>query len=385
MKKHNLAIVGYGGFGQFLHSAVNELESIRICAIADVQSPLIDTKSIAFYHNWKDLIFHPEIEIVAIATPPSSHAEIACVALESGKHVLIEKPLATTIPDAKKVIHERDKSLKVAMVDFTLRFNPLVETILNLSQSGFFGELRRVVIENYAQDEHLPPDHWFWNHSVSGGILVEHGVHFFDLVNSFTSSEPLSVKGLSHWRNQKQEDKFLVSILHENGLMVTYYHSFTRPGFFENTTIRFIWDLAQIELKGWIPLSGNITVLYGSKYEDKLLQLPNLSINKKTAIRNAKDTSRPEGWGPTQKPNHLIDAIYSSGKEYHVDTLISGSFTINQKKTYVYSDSLRALMTDFIRAIENPNYSQRITLEDGLESLRIALMASKYAKRMHSY
>ena len=380
MNKHNLGIIGYGGFGQFLFSALKGHDFINICAISDVLSPETEIVDIPFYKDWKELLIQPEIEIVVIATPPSSHAEITCAALESGKHVLIEKPLATTLQDAEKIVKARDRSGKVAMVDFLLRFNPLVERIQRLCQLGCFGDLRRVVIENYAQDEQLPPDHWFWDVSISGGILVEHGVHFFDLVNALTSSKPLSVKGFSHSRDQNLEDKFLVSILYENGLMGTYYHSFTRPGFFEHTTLRFIWDLAEIELEGWIPLSGRFTVLCNSGSEEELHLFPNLSIKQKTSIKNVLDISRPGEWGTSKHASRPDDTIYSSGKEYFVDRMISGSFELNQEKTDVYSNSLRVLMTDFIRAVENSGYRQRITLEDGLESLRIALQASSSAK-----
>jgi len=380
MNKHNLGIIGYGGFGQFLYSTLKEHEFINICAIADIIPPQTKLKSVTFFNDWKELLSKPEIEIVSIATPPVSHAEIACAALGSGKHVLIEKPLATTLSDAKKIIQAQEKSGKVAMVDFMLRFNPLVETIQKLSQIGCFGELRRVVIENYAQDEQLPPDHWFWDKSISGGILVEHGVHFFDLVNFLTSSTPKDIEGFSHRRNQNLEDRFLVSIIYENGLMATYYHSFTRPGFFENTNIRLIWDLAEIELEGWIPLSGNITTLCNAKSEEVLGQFPNLSISKKTPIKDIHDTSRPEGWASRKDLSRPADMIYSSGKEYLVDTLISGSFGLNLEKFDVYSNSVRALMTDFLQAVENPDYQQRITLKEGLQSLRIALTASSSAK-----
>ena len=61
------------------------------------------------------------------------------------------------------------------------RYNPVYDAVDRLIQSGTLGELLHGSFENYASDENLPPEHWFWDRSKSGGIFVEHGVHFFDL------------------------------------------------------------------------------------------------------------------------------------------------------------------------------------------------------------
>ena len=60
------------------------------------------------------------------------------------------------------------------------RYNPLYDVIAALIQTKCFGELLHGHFENDASDENLPPEHWFWDRSKSGGIFIEHGVHFFD-------------------------------------------------------------------------------------------------------------------------------------------------------------------------------------------------------------
>ena len=61
------------------------------------------------------------------------------------------------------------------------RYNPLFDQVARLVESRVLGEVLHGSFENYASDENLPADHWFWDRTKSGGIFVEHGVHFFDL------------------------------------------------------------------------------------------------------------------------------------------------------------------------------------------------------------
>ena len=93
--------------------------------------------------------------------------------MEAGKHVIIEKPVATTSADADRLVEIRDRIGRVAAVDFMMRCTPIVEAIASWKPKLPFGRLRRVVIENHAQDETIDADHWFWDASQSGGILVE--------------------------------------------------------------------------------------------------------------------------------------------------------------------------------------------------------------------
>lgn len=61
------------------------------------------------------------------------------------------------------------------------RYNPLYTMVADLIQSQMLGKVLHGYLENYASDEGLDPDHWFWDRSKSGGIFLEHGVHFFDM------------------------------------------------------------------------------------------------------------------------------------------------------------------------------------------------------------
>ena len=375
--KYKLGIIGFGGFGNFLYDAWSALDEVEIVSIADVRTPILPSSSIRLYENWKHLISDENIDIVAIATPPSTHAEIACVAMEAGKHVIIEKPIALSVDDARKIIAMRDKTNMRATVDYMMRFNPIVNVLAEWNKSFPFGELRRVVVENYAQDESLDAEHWFWDTKISGGIFVEHGTHFFDLINFISGSEPQQVTGTETIRNSKQTDRVLTNVKYRNGLLATYFHSFARPGFFEDTSIKLIYDLAQIEIEGWIPLSGKVKALVNDKSMKELSQLPNISIIERHNISEIKDESRPEGWGTvaTEKSD-ITEKIKSGGIEYEVTEMVDVRFNLAESKTVVYSDSLKKLIQDFIQSIDDPKHRQVVTLEDGIISLDTAILSS---------
>ncbi len=382
MTPHRIGIIGYGGFGQFLHHVWGALDRVQVAAVADTDPARNPGSPVRFYRQWEELAADPDVEIIIIATPPSTHADMACEAMRQGKHVLIEKPMAVSLEDARRIMDLRDKTGLVAGIDYMLRFNPLVEVLAAITHGGVLGELRRAVVENYAQDEILPPGHWFWDRELSGGILVEHGVHFFDLVNGLTPATPKRVSGMTHGRNDSQEDQVLATVVYDNGLMATHYHAFSRPGFFEHTSIRLVYDLAQVDLQGWIPLAGQITALVNETTAKLLYDLPGFQEKEKIAIKDVPDHSRPEGWG--ERPPVLSDSgepvIISGGHGYPVDTYVTGTFAAAGTKGEIYAASLQGLLSDVIRKVENPKHSLRVGLEEGLASLELALEATASAQ-----
>ncbi|MEN6384044.1 MAG: Gfo/Idh/MocA family oxidoreductase, partial [Phycisphaerales bacterium] len=281
-------------------------------------------------------------------------------AMYAGKDVIIEKPIATNIRDAKEVLKVRERTGKIATVDYMMRFNPICICLAEYTHENIFGMLRRVNVENYAQDETLPIQHWFWNKKVSGGILIEHAVHFIDLVNYFSDQQYKTVQGISHKRKTGQEDQVFANVLYENGLIASHYHSFSRPRFFERTSIRLNYDLAEFDIEGWIPLKGYFRALANKEIHTAIKHLPNVNIKKETKL-NKK----------------LTRSVRSGGIKYNVDKMIEGRFEIKEDKQHVYAVCVRALLTDFLAKKKNPNHKLRVSLEDGISSLTIASLASK--------
>jgi predicted dehydrogenase len=352
-----LGIIGYGGFGRFLHQAWNDVPGVHVAAVADSDCTDFGQSDARSYRSVDDLLDDADVDLVSIATRPSSHASLACKAMDAGKHVLIEKPLALSVEDARLVIETRNRTGMVATVNHMQRFNPMAVWVADITRNDWFGPLVRVDVENIAQDETLPADHWFWDRHESGGILVEHAVHFIDLVHFWHRYPAVSVKGSSSRRNRQQEDRVLALIKHEDGLLATHYHAFCRPGFFERTDIRLTFALGDIVLKGWIPLECSFDVLLRRETETALGELSNASLNVEAFEAGGRN-------------------IRSSGKTYEVTGRCSGTWRLGESKALTYRNQVQAILEDVVRAIQAPGHRLRVSLEDGLEAVRIALQAS---------
>ncbi|CAM3550685.1 Gfo/Idh/MocA family protein [Flavobacterium chungbukense] len=378
MKKYKIGIIGYGGFGKFLYHWWNKMEEAQVSAVADSAGHFKKTDDCSWYENWEDLLKDPEVEIVSIVTPPGLHAHMACAAMQAGKHVLLEKPVAVTVEETEKILKVQRETGRIITVNHMIRYNPIIQALMSISESGAFGQIRHAVVNNYAQDETLPAEHWFWDEELSGGIMVEHGVHFFDIINALGRQKYTKVDGCWDNRNELQRDRVAAIVKYDKGLIASFYHAFSGPGFFEQTTINLAYDLARIEIEGWIPMKGKIKALVNKQNIALFNALPGWKETDAEPFENVKDVSRPEGWGSTgQEDVPNIESIFVGGKPYKADTMISGSFEISGTKGEVYGRSVQLIILDLIKKIENKDHQLTITLEDACEALEIAVLASK--------
>ena len=378
MKKYKVGIIGYGGFGKFLHHWFAQLEHVDVAAVSDSGNHFKGDEHCKSYRDWKELLKNPEIEIVCIVTPPGLHADMACAAMKAGKHVLLEKPVSITEESARQILDVQQETGMIITVDHMIRYNPIIQNLMELGNSGALGKLRHAVVNNYAQDASLPPNHWFWDEEMSGGIFIEHGVHFFDIVNALGKQQYSEVYGCSHHRNESQRDRVAAMVLYDEGLIASYYHAFSGPGLFEQTTINLAYDLGRVVIEGWMPMKGTIKALVNQQTKAQLNSIPGWEVIDTEKLNDSKDVSRPEGWGDADSSN--VDdstVIYCGGIGYQADELVSGSFEIHQTKGEVYGKCVQSILSDMIKKIENKDHHLQITIEDALEALKIAILASK--------
>ncbi len=152
--------------------------------------------------DWRQVIARDDIDVVDIVTPGNTHAEIAIAALEAGKHVLCEKPLANTVAEAEAM----QQAAAVAaghgvrsMVGFTYRRVPATTFARDLIAAGRIGEIRQVRAE-YLQDWLMDPEApltWRLDKELAGsGALGDIGAHAVDLAEFITGQRLVSVSGV---------------------------------------------------------------------------------------------------------------------------------------------------------------------------------------------
>src|SRR4029078_8113218 len=106
------------------------------------------------------------------------------------------------------------------------RYNPLFAMVGQLIEKRLLGELLHGYFENYASDEHLPAEHWFWDREKSGGIFVEHGVHFFDLFAGWLGLGRVEAAQVSMRPGAGIEEQVNATVRYGSGALVNFCHGF---------------------------------------------------------------------------------------------------------------------------------------------------------------
>jgi predicted dehydrogenase len=142
----NVGVVGYGYWGPNLVRNFSTSASARVIAVSDLSTANLTAcsrlyPSIQATPDFAELINNPEIDAIAIATPVNTHYDLALAALRAGKHVLVEKPMARTSDQVRRLIDEAERRKLVLMVDHTFLYTPAVQKIRALIAERAIGEI----------------------------------------------------------------------------------------------------------------------------------------------------------------------------------------------------------------------------------------------------
>ncbi|HEV3312645.1 MAG TPA: Gfo/Idh/MocA family oxidoreductase, partial [Chloroflexota bacterium] len=243
-----IGLVGVGDFGLFCLEGFAETSDIQVVAVADPRPDLAErTASLrtgSLYSDWHALLADPAVEVVHVATPPWTHAEITLAAAEAGKSVFVEKPLALTVADADAMMAAfRSHNLTLG-IDYVMRHSPIYRLLIDIVGSELLGRVRRISVDNAAQS--VPAGHWFWDPAKSGGILVEHGVHFFDVFQRIAGpARPLYCADGTN--------RILAALAYDGGAWGTYYHDFSLDHRVERFEAMVVFERGTARIAGWIP------------------------------------------------------------------------------------------------------------------------------------
>lgn len=335
------ALVGAGRFATFIADASGGLPGLTWCAVADPDRAAADALAqrlgVASVAGWQELLEDPAVDALVVATPPATHAEITRAALEAGKHVFCEKPLAMTSAEAYDLAELADKQERVLLVDHVLRYNPLLRA-LQSPRDGLLGPLQRFCFENDAADEDLGPDHWFWDTARSGGIFVEHGVHFFDAAAMLVDAPATAVQASAARRTPDGPvDLVSATVTHGVDVLATHTHGFTHAHRCERQLMRLDHGAAEVRVEGWIPVVATVdawTDDAGVKRAEAWEQ--DVADTVDVAVEVTRDAGTPTARGRGQDlaiPHHVRIQLSLGG---------------HAAKQDVYRASVRAALADLV-------------------------------------
>jgi len=181
-----VGVVGMGSIGVLHARALRDLAPrARVVAYSGGRSSdAAEAAGDAVRVAAEDVARHPGVDVVAVCAPSGSHAGLALAALEAGKHVVVEKPLAVTVEDAVLVARAaRERGLLVSTVS-QRRFEPQHRALRRALDDGALGELRLVAahVPWFRDDDYYAAAPWRTSAAAGGGSLMNQGVHTVDLV-----------------------------------------------------------------------------------------------------------------------------------------------------------------------------------------------------------
>ncbi|MCD6469966.1 Gfo/Idh/MocA family oxidoreductase [Candidatus Bathyarchaeota archaeon] len=201
MRKVRMAVVGAGFWGKNHVRVLSELPNAEIIAVCDIDKQRADTISekygIKSYDDSLEMYRREELDAVTICVWSSRLAEEALKALGFGKHVLVEKPMASSISDAKKVLRTaKEKKLKLA-VGFIERFNPGVRRVKKAIENGLIGTPVLATAKRVSK----------WPQRIGDvGVIKDAAIHDIDIMRFLFDEEPISVYARAGSLQHKFED-----------------------------------------------------------------------------------------------------------------------------------------------------------------------------------
>ncbi len=319
--------------------ALQSLHGAEVVALADIDQERLNQVGDEFhiknrYTDFRNLIENEEVKVIAVCVPAKSHAEIAIAALDAGKHVFIEKPLALSMEEIELLMEKAKGSTSKTTVGFNLRCHRLVREARKIIQAGALGKIgsiRSVWTSDVRHFRNMPE--WRNKREEGGGTLIEIAIHHFDLWRFLLESEVEEVFALTH-SSEWDDEIATVNARMTNGAIVSSVFS-------ERTN-----NNNEIEIHG-----RNGSLLISCYHFDGLEFQPILSVPGKISARVKK----------------VINTLRDLPKA--VSTMRNGG---------EFMASYRAEWEHFMHAIQNDTQVE-CTLEDGMHAVQVTLAATQSA------
>lgn len=365
----NIGIVGAGRFAQFAATAFLKVTGIKIVAVTDINEAIARQMAAAFsivaYADYEMFLKDKNIDLVYIATPPFLHYEQSKMALMAGKHVICEKPAALQVTEAEELRTLATSLQLLYVVNLMQRYNPLYAIVKRIVSEKLLGNFLHGFFENYASDENLDAGHWFWDDLKSGGIFIEHGVHFFDMFSGWLGEGDVvcAVQLQRPGMGKKIIDRVQATVLYRDGV-VNFYHGFDQPGILDRQEMRLQFERGEITLYEWVPVMMKLHGLLGNKELEKLHEM----LGAVSVVRRNE----------RQPANQKVRGRFS---EIIFDDHVTVEYGNVSEKQNRYQEMLAAMIADQWNWIRDRKHVRVIDSSNAVRSLEMAERATRMAQK----
>lgn len=240
-----VGVVGYGPHGSmgYRHGTASQATAgLRFAAVADPDprrraAATADFPDVAVHADVAGMLDDDAVDVVVVATPPVSHADIAAQALHAGRHVVVEKPLCLTAADADRLLGHAADADRVLTVHQNRRWDADFLAVRRVVEQGLVGEVFNM--ETFVGGFEHPCRAWHSDVSVSGGAVYDWGAHHLDWILQLYGTDPQTVQTIAHkrvWHDVTNADQLRVRLRFGDGREAEFVDSMLaavrRPKFY---------------------------------------------------------------------------------------------------------------------------------------------------------
>ena len=310
MKQTNVGVIGVGSMGYNHVRIYSELENANLVAISDMVRGTLDKVSKEFntvgYVDYDNILQIDDIEAVNICVPTVFHHDVAMRAIEAGKNVLVEKPIASKLPEAKEMINAAKDAGVILATGHVERFNPAVRVAKELLDAGEIGE---EVTANAKRLGPYPP------RIRDVGVAIDLAIHDIDIFNYLFESKANTVYAnmSSKLKNCEFEDHAEIMTKYDSGVLTILETNWLTP-----------YKKRQLNITG---VDGIISVDYGdqtvTQYKENN-QVENVKVENKEPLKEelrsfvnaVQQDTEPEVTGQDgYEALRIVDAAMKSSKD----------------------------------------------------------------------
>jgi len=231
---YNVCLIGHGYWGEKLARNFNNFEFFKLNSIVDKKSYNLNSAkklypNIKLYKDYRNAIKKSFADLIIVSTPTSTHYKIAKYALESEKHVLVEKPLCLNLSEVKELNKIAKKKKKFIFVDYPFLFSGTISFIKKLIQKKTYGKI--LEIESYREQAPLRKD---------ANVIWDLCTHDISILNYLLKKNPYKISTIKK-KNLKNYpvDLAFINLKYENNLNVVIKNSWISPVKVRNFIIKF--------------------------------------------------------------------------------------------------------------------------------------------------
>ncbi|WKN41772.1 Gfo/Idh/MocA family protein [Tunicatimonas pelagia] len=316
-EKMGIALVGLGYYsGQVLAPALQETENCYLAGVVTgtpekekvwAEKYGIKDQNIYNYETYDQIADNDDIDIIYVVLPNSMHAEYVIRAAKAGKHVICEKPMASSVEECEAMIKACEDNNRKLSIGYRMQFEPHTQEIMRLGQEKVFGSVK--LVNAGAGYREARADHWKLNQEMGGGAMMDMGVYALQAARYVTGEEPIAVTAQSFTTRPEifteVDETTMFQLEFPSGALANLHTSFGMGMNYLNVTAE----------KGWFKLDP-FSAYGGIKGESKNGPIDFPQINQQAAQMDGQAMSVMED-KPMQVPGEeglrdmrVVEAVY---------------------------------------------------------------------------